>query len=145
MIIFSIDCMSITEPVTTTTSFDADRKMEGELFKYKDMSLCVYLLNNLCFLQQIAIISKRFRNFAVKNAKFFDLKVQSVTQILRLGNKNKRVCFVFLSTFCNFGFTELTRHSEMKRKANFPFAFLSFFRNFVRFLSFSLYKGYLGN
>ena len=78
MIIFSIDCMSITEPVTTTTSFDADRKMEGELFKYKDMSLCVYLLNNLCFLQQIAIISKRFRNFAVKNAKFFDLKVQSV-------------------------------------------------------------------
>ena len=30
---FSIDCMSITEPVTTTTSFDADRMMEGELFK----------------------------------------------------------------------------------------------------------------
>ena len=41
--LFSIDCMSITEPDTTTTSFDADRKMEGELFKYKDMSLCVYL------------------------------------------------------------------------------------------------------
>ena len=88
---FSIDCMSITEPVTTTTSFDADRKMEGELFKYKDMSLCVYLLNNLCFFQQIAIISKRFRNFAVKTAK-----------LLRLGNKNKPVCFVFLSIFRNF-------------------------------------------
>ena len=39
--------------------------------------------------------------------------------------------FAFLSFFRNFGFTELTRHSEMKRKANFPFAFLSFFRNFA--------------
>ena len=33
-----------------------------------------------------------FRNFANKLAK-----------LLRLGNKNKRVCFVFLSTFRNFG------------------------------------------
>ena len=33
----------------------------------------------------------------------------------------------------------------MQRKAGFSFAFLSFFRNFVRFLSFSLYKGSLGD
>ena len=42
-------------------------------------------------MQQKVIFSKRFRNFAVKTAK-----------LLRLGNKNKRVCFVFLSTFRNF-------------------------------------------
>jgi hypothetical protein len=35
-------------------------------------------------------------------------------------------------------------HSEMKRKTSFPFAFHSFFRNFVRILSFSLDKGSLG-
>ena len=33
----------------------------------------------------------------------------------------------------------------MKRKICFPFAFLSFFRNFARILSFSLYKGCLGD
>ena len=32
-----------------------------------------------------------------------------------------------------------------KRKTSFPFAFPSFFRNFVRILSFSLNKGSLGN
>jgi len=45
----------------------------------------------------------------------------------------------------NFAFTKLTMHSEMKRKVSFPFAFLSFFRTFARILSFSLYKGSLGN
>ena len=44
-----------------------------------------------------------------------------------------------------FGFAEVTWHSEMKRKTNFSFAFLSFFRNFARILSFSLYKGGLGD
>ena len=33
--------------------------------------------------------------------------------------------------FRNFDFVELTWHSEMKRKTSFPFAFLSFFRNFA--------------
>ena len=33
--------------------------------------------------------------------------------------------------FLNFGFAEVTRHSEMKRKSRFSFAFLSFFRNFA--------------
>jgi hypothetical protein len=37
-------------------------------------------------------------------------------------------------TLCNFGFAELTMHSEMKRKTSFPFAFLSFFRNFATML-----------
>jgi hypothetical protein len=36
-------------------------------------------------------------------------------------------------------------HLEVKRKTNFPFVFHSFFRNFARFLSFSLYKGSLGD
>jgi len=36
-----------------------------------------------------------------------------------------------LSTFRNFFFEKVTMHSEMKRKANFPLAFLSFIRNFV--------------
>ena len=31
----------------------------------------------------------------------------------------------------NFGYAELTWHSEMKRKIHFPFAFLSLFRNFA--------------
>ena len=31
----------------------------------------------------------------------------------------------------NFGFTELSLHSEMQRKASIFFAFLSFFRNFA--------------
>ncbi len=44
-----------------------------------------------------------------------------------------------------FYFAKLTWHSEIKRKASFPFVFLSFFRNFVRILSFSLYKGSLGD
>jgi len=37
-----------------------------------------------------------------------------------------------LSTFRNFGFAEVTWHSEMKRKASFTFAFRSFFRNFAQ-------------
>ena len=37
----------------------------------------------------------------------------------------------FPSTFRNSGFAELTWHSEIKRKASFPFVFLSFFRNFA--------------
>jgi len=40
-------------------------------------------------------------------------------------------------------FAELTWHSEMKRKTSFPFAFLSFFRNFGRNRRISLYKGSL--
>ena len=39
--------------------------------------------------------------------------------------------FVLLSSFRNFDFVEVTWHSEMKRKASFSFAFLSFFRNFA--------------
>jgi hypothetical protein len=39
--------------------------------------------------------------------------------------------FAFLSFFRNFGYTELTLHSDMQRKTSFPFAFLSFFRNFA--------------
>ena len=31
----------------------------------------------------------------------------------------------------NFGYSELIWHSKMKRKASFPFAFYSFFRNFA--------------
>ncbi len=33
--------------------------------------------------------------------------------------------------FRNFCYAEHTLHSEMKRKASFSFAFLSFFRNFA--------------
>ena len=35
--------------------------------------------------------------------------------------------------------------SKLGRKRNIFFVLLSFFRNFVRILSFSLYKGSLGN
>ena len=42
-------------------------------------------------------------------------------------------------------FTELTWHSEMKRKSSISFAFPSFFRNFVRNRRISLYKGSLGD
>ena len=51
---------------------------------------------------------------------------------------NKSFCIY--NYFRNFGFAELTLHSEMKRKVHFSFAFLSFFSNFARFHSFSLYK-----
>ena len=47
---------------------------------------------------------------------FFVSLSSKMTKLLRLGNKNKQVCFVFRSTF----------------------------RNFVRILSFSLDKGSLG-
>jgi len=63
---------------------------------------------------------------------------RQITLILRKGCE-------LSAFFRNFGFAELTGHSEMKRKASFPFAFLSFFRNFGRILSFSLYKGGLGD
>ena len=33
-----------------------------------------------------------------------------------LGNKNKRVCFVFRSTFRNFGYAELTLHSAKQNE-----------------------------
>ena len=49
------------------------------------------------------------------------------------------------SIFRNFGSAEVTGVSEMKRKTSFPFAFPSIFRNFVRILGFSLYKGSLGD
>jgi hypothetical protein len=53
-----------------------------------------------------------------------------------LGNERKASFpFAFRSFFRNFGSAELTWHSEMKRKASFPFAFLSFFRNFAPDLS----------
>jgi len=39
--------------------------------------------------------------------------------------------FVLCFLIRNFGIAELTCHSEMKRKATFSFAFLSFFRNFA--------------
>ena len=55
------------------------------------------------------------------------------------------ISFVWRVTLCIFGFAELTMHSEMKRKTSFPFAFLSFFRNFVRNCSISLYKGSWGD
>ena len=45
------------------------------------------------------------------------------------------ISFVWRVTLCNFGFAELTMHSEMKRKTSFPFAFLSFFRNFATMLT----------
>jgi predicted ATPase len=46
--------------------------------------------------------------------------------------KEKRQNHSFISTILrNFGYTELTLHSEMKRKSRFSFAFLSFFRNFA--------------
>ena len=52
--------------------------------------------------------SQGFRNFATKVAK-----------LLRLGIKNKRVCFVLLSFFRNFGLNaELTWHSA-KKEMNF--------------------------
>ncbi len=69
------------------------------------------------------------KNFAAKAAN-----------LLRLGRKNKRVCFVLLSTFRRSTLASLafcknfatksrsSWHSEMKRKASFPFAFPSFFR-----------------
>jgi len=36
-----------------------------------------------------------------------------------------------LSTFRNFGFAEVTGTRKSKRKASFPFALHSFFRNFA--------------
>ena len=60
--------------------------------------------------------------------------------LLLLGKKETSF-FVLRSPFRNFGFAELTWHSEMKRRVNFSFAFLSFFRNFVRIRRISLYKG----
>ena len=43
-----------------------------------------------------------FCNFATKVVKFFDLKVQSFTHILRLGKKKEKIFFVLHSTFRNF-------------------------------------------
>jgi hypothetical protein len=40
-------------------------------------------------------------------------------------------CSFVTTFFRNFGLAEVTRHSEMKRKVYFPFAFRSFFRNFA--------------
>ena len=44
--------------------------------------------------------------------------------------QNKSSLFI-LHFFRNFGYAELTWHSEMKGKIHFPFAFLSLFRNFA--------------
>jgi len=55
------------------------------------------------------------------------------------------IYLAFHSFIRNSGFAELTWHSEMKRKANFLFVFLSFFRNFGRNLKPSLFIGGLGN
>ena len=60
--------------------------------------------------------------------------------LLLLGKKETSF-FVLRSPFRNFGFAELTWHSEMKRRVNFSFAFLSFFRNFGRNLKLSLFIG----
>ena len=49
-------------------------------------------------------------------------------------------CMVYCARALLFS-CELTGHSEMKRKASFPFAFHSFFRNFGRIRRISLYKG----
>ena len=46
-----------------------------------------------------------------------------------------KIHLVFRSTFRTFGYAELIMHSEMKRKTSFPFAFLSFFRNFANKLA----------
>ena len=48
------------------------------------------------------------------------------------GSKFFTFHFSLFTFFSNFGFAELTMHSEMKRKTCFSFAFLSFFRNFAR-------------
>ena len=50
---------------------------------------------------------------------------------LRKDVKKRGRVTVFRQIFRNFGFAELTLHSEIKRKANFPFVFRSFFRNFA--------------
>ena len=83
----------------------------------------------------------RFRCFVLRSS-IMSAKIQLI-----FGNSAKKtmISFVWRVTLCNFGFAELTMHSEMKRKTSFPFAFLSFFRNFARILSFSLYKGGLGD
>jgi len=61
--------------------------------------------------------------FKIKNPLFFHFFILFIIKSVVLQSS-----FFFIS---NFGFTELTLHSEMKRKASFPFAFHSFFRNFA--------------
>ena len=68
-----------------------------------------------------------------------------MAKLLRLGKKKEQVSLFCSRFFRNFGFAELTWHSEMKRKASFSFAFPSFFRNFARICRISLNKGSLGN
>jgi len=46
---------------------------------------------------------------------------QQPEQLRQLVVETKRVYFVLLSIFRNFGFAELTWHSEMERKTSFPF------------------------
>ena len=75
-----------------------------------------------------------FRNFAAVTAN-----------LLGLGRKNKRVCFVLLSTFRNFVTSWRTYLALGRKNKRVCFVLLSFFRNFVRILSFSLYKGSLGD
>ena len=49
-----------------------------------------------------------------------------------------QINLAFLSIFRNFGFAEVTMHSAMKRKSSFSFALLSFFRNFVADMDYTL-------
>ena len=50
-------------------------------------------------------------------------------KLLRL--RKIQIYLVFHSTFRNFGFAEVTRHSEMKRKLSFLLHFSRFYRNFA--------------
>ena len=61
----------------------------------------------------------------------YDFK--SATKLLNFHKKIHKITHLYsrIEFFRNFGFAELTMHSEMKRKISFPFAFLSFFCNFA--------------
>ena len=58
-------------------------------------------------------------------------KVRNKVKTEKRKVKKQKKTFHLLSFFRNFDIVELTWHSEMKRKAGFPFAFPSFFRNFA--------------
>ena len=69
----------------------------------------------------------RFRCFVLRSS-IMSAKIQLI-----FGNSAKKtmISFVFALNFMYLWLRLLTMHSEMKRKTNFPFAFLSFFRNFA--------------
>ena len=64
--------------------------------------------------------------FLLHFSRFFVPLRLKIAKVLRLGRKNKRVCFVLRSTFRTFGYAELTMHSEMKRKQAFLLHFARF-------------------